>query len=337
MGERAVKAMPQQARSAVGAAETPGERFELLQSEVMAQQGVGATARFIDVATPALRVQLLEAGTGDPVLFVHGGNSAAISWAPLMARLAPRFHLLLPDRPGCGLTTRFDYRGVNLRSHGAEYLRGVLAALGLDRVALAGNSMGGFFAMALALAHPEMVSRLILLGEPAGSSGHLGRHLYHRLTGTRGINALLYATVLRPGKDAAAARAALARSGLVARPERIPEDLLECLAAAGQLPGAVQSWTTMVEQAFAPAGMGLLARRMTLTHALLPELDGLTAPTLFLWGDRDPLGSPEVGRVLAESMPHARLEVVQDAGHLAWLDQPELCAQAVADFLSEPS
>jgi pimeloyl-ACP methyl ester carboxylesterase len=322
--------------SAMSTHEAPAERFRRLQDAALTETGVAATSRFIDVRTPPLRVQLLEVGAGDPVLMVHGGNSVAMSWAPLLARLAPRFHLLMPDRPGCGLTTPFDYRGVDLRSHGAEFLRGVVDALGLERVAVAGNSMGGFFAMAFAMAYPEMVSKLVLLGEPAGSASDLGRRLrFHRLVGTRGLNSLLYATVLRPPKDAAGARAGLARSRLVADPGRVSDTLMECFAAAGQLPGAVRSWTTMLEQVFVPTGMGLFATRMTLTHALLPELDKLTAPTLFLWGDKDPLGTPDDGRRLVERMPRARLQVVRDASHLVWLDQPEVCAEAVAAFLAE--
>lgn len=324
-------------RASTTAHEAAGERFRRLQDAALAETGVATTSRFTDVRTPRLRLHLLEAGAGDPLLMIPG-NAVAAGWAPLLPRLAPRFHLLMPDRPGWGLTTRFNYRGVNLRSHGVELVRGIMDALGYERVALAGNSMGGFFAMAFAIAYPERVSRLVLLGEPAGSAGvragHLD-HLYHRLTGTRGINALLYATMLRPPTDAAAARAGLARGRIVADPSRVTHSLLECIAAGWQLPGAVRAWTTMVEQAVEPAGLGLFAKRMTLTHALLPELDKLTAPTLFLWGDKDPFGTPDDGRVLVDRMPHARLQVVEDASHAVWLDQPEICAEAVTAFLAE--
>jgi len=66
----------------------------------------------------------------------------------------------------------------------------------------------------------------------------------------------------------------------------------------------------------------------------VPELGRLTTPTLFLWGDKDPFGSPDAGRRLAAKMPHARLEVVRDASHLVWLDQPGACGDAVAAFLT---
>ncbi len=307
------------------------ERFRRLQDAVLAESSVAATSRFVNLSIPPLAVHILEAGAGEPVFMVHGGNSVAVSWGSLMGKLAPHLRLIMPDRPGCGLTTPFDCRGVNLRAHGTAFLHGVLEALGHRRVTLVGNSMGGFFAMAFAIAHPEMVSKLVLLGEPAGANGNPGR--FHRLVGTRGINALLYATALRPATNAAGARRGLAKSRLVADPNRVPDTLLECFAAAAHLPGAVNSWTSMVEQVFVPAGLGLFARETTVTHALIPELDRLVAPTLFLWGDKDPLGSPDDGRKLAAHMPYAELRVVEDAGHLPWLDQPEVCAEAILAFL----
>ncbi len=305
--------------------------FRRLQDAALAEAGVDVTSRFVDVSTPLLRVHLLEAGEGDPVLMVHGGNSVAASWAPLIAPLATQFHLLMPDRPGCGLTSGFDYRGIDLRGHGVAFLNGLVTALGCGRVALVGNSMGGFFALAFALAHPESVSKLVLLGEPAGADGDPG--LFHRLIGTRGVNTLLYATALRPPREAAGTRAGLRRSHLVADPDRVPEPLLQCLTAGARLPGAVHSWTTMVERAFDPPGLGLVAKKTTITHALLPELRNLATPTLFLWGDKDPFGSPGVGRMLAQEMPDARLQVIEDAGHLPWLDRPEYCAEGIAGFL----
>ena len=306
--------------------------FRAAQDAVLAETGVATKTSFIDVAAPPLKVQLLEAGSGDPVLMIHGGNSVAASWAPLLPRLSESFHLLMPDRPGCGLTTTFDYRGVDLRRHGSEFVSGVLDSLGLERAGLIGSSMGGCFATASAIDHPERVSALVLAGEPAGADGDPG--LFHRLVGTRGITAFLYATALRPAKDAVGARAGLTKGRLVAQPDRVSDPLYECFAAGARLPGATRSWRTMVERAFVPAGLGLLARRTTLTHALLPHLGRLVAPTLLLWGDKDPLGTVETGREIADAMPNARLTVVRDASHLVWIDQPDICADAIIDFLN---
>jgi pimeloyl-ACP methyl ester carboxylesterase len=310
------------------------ERFRRLQDAVLAETGTTVTSRFLDVRTPPLRVQLLEAGAGDPVVMIHGGNGFAASWAPVIASLAPRFHLLMPDRPGCGLTTAFSYRGVNLRRHGVEYIESLMDALGLERAAFVGNSIGGFFEMAFAIAHPERVSKLVLVGEPAGASGRVDSR-YHKLVGTRVINSLLFRTVLRPPVDTAGVRAGLAKGRLMAHPERLSEPMAEAIIAGAQLPGATRAWYTMLERAFDRPGLAIAAHRTVLTHDLIPDLGRLTAPTLFLWGDHDPLGTPDDGRLVAGHMPNARLEVVGDASHLAWLDQPDVCATSIAGFLAE--
>jgi pimeloyl-ACP methyl ester carboxylesterase len=192
--------------------------------------------------------------------------------------------------------------------------------------------MGGYFALAFALAAPERVGKLVLLGEPAGSSPEPST--FHRLVGTRGINTALYSTVLRPPKDGAGVRKGMARAKLVANVDRVPEPLLEALAAGASLPGAVVSWITMVERVADPPGSGLFASKFKGTFALRPELAKLEVPTLFLWGDKDPFGAPSVGVETAALMPQARVQVVTDAGHLPWLDQPDFCGQQVAAFLS---
>lgn len=306
--------------------------FDRMQRRLYAQRGLAATSRTVELRDPPVRVHVTEVGRGDPVILVHGGNSVAASWLPLVERLADRFHLVLPDRPGCGMTGPFDYRGVDLRRHGAAFIAGLMDGLGLDRAALAGNSMGGYFALAFAIAHPERVSRLVLLGEPAGSSERAP--LFHRLVGTRGLNTVLYATALRPPRDAAGLRRGWGRAALVVDADRVPEDLAECLAAGTRLPGATRSWTTMVERVFVPPGRGLFARELRATRALGPELGAITCPVVLLWGSQDPLGAPAVGRELAERMPDARLIKVPDAGHLPWIDQPDLCADVVRGVLA---
>ncbi|MFL5689774.1 MAG: alpha/beta fold hydrolase, partial [Chloroflexota bacterium] len=113
--------------------------------------------------------QVIEAGAGEPLLLVHGGMGNAADWASLMNRLATSRRVIAVDRPGHGLATPFDYRGVDLWRHAGGFLREVLDGLGLETVDVAGNSMGGMWSIALAEAHPERVRHLILIGAPAGS------------------------------------------------------------------------------------------------------------------------------------------------------------------------
>jgi pimeloyl-ACP methyl ester carboxylesterase len=298
------------------------ERFLRAQNLLLASNGNGVNSRFVQIAEPKLRVQVLEGGQGEPVLLLHGGNGMAAQWEPLLSRLSSGFHIYAPDRPGCGLTDMFNYRDVPLREHEVNFVRTTMDALGLKTANLVGNSMGGYFALVFALAHPERVKRLITVGEPAGSSATIPTA--NRLLAMRGLNGLMYATVMKPGPSATYEGF---KRILVAHPDRLSPAYLDCCTAASEIPGATESWLTLLEDCHITGGQS------TLTYSLRPELHKLSMPTLLIWGDKDSFGSPSLAKEMAQSMPDGRAEVVPDAGHLAWLDQPETVAGLIANFL----
>jgi pimeloyl-ACP methyl ester carboxylesterase len=305
-------------------ARDPGaeERFLRAQDLLLAGNGNCVHSRFVQIAEPSLRVQVLEGGQGEPVLLLHGGDGVAAQWEPLLSRLSSGFHIYAPDRPGCGLTDMFNYRDVPLLEHAVNFVRTTMDALGLKTANLVGNSMGGYFALVFALAYPERVKRLVTVGEPAGSSATIPTG--NRLLAMRGLNGLMYATVMRPGVSATYEGF---KRILVAHPDRLSPAYLDCCTAASEIPGATESWLTLLEDCSITSG------RSTLTYSLRPELPKLSMPTLLIWGDKDSFGPPSLAKEMAQSIPHGRAEVVPDAGHLAWLDQPETVAGLIANFL----
>lgn len=305
---------------------TAEDRFVTAQTRLFQEMGTRVRSRFLAIQTPAAaveRVHVIEAGDGGkpPVLLIHGGNSLAAAWAPLLGLLQDDLHLYAPDRPGCGLTDKLDYHGVPFNEHAVAFVGSVLDGLGLQRVSLVGNSMGGYWALLYALAHPERVERLALVGEPAGSSRRPS--LRHRLISIPRLNRLLFATALKPRRE----RARQHLQMLVAHPERLSEAFLDMTYAGAVLPGAERAWLSMME-CVAP-----MLRAPKLTYALKPELSRLRCPTLFIWGERD-FCSPSWGKALCGQIPQARIEVLPDAGHLAWLDAPQQVADMLYAFLS---
>jgi pimeloyl-ACP methyl ester carboxylesterase len=121
---------------------------------------------------------------------------------------------------------------------------------------------------------------------------------------------------------------------LVADINRVPADYLECMDAAAMIPGAIESWITMIERVFPLPGAAILSGASQCTYKLRPELAHLNVPTLFLWGDKDTFAPPSFGQEMAQLMPNGQCEVVADAGHLVWLDKLDLCAERVGSFLS---
>jgi pimeloyl-ACP methyl ester carboxylesterase len=108
--------------------------------------------------------------------------------------------------------------------------------------------------------------------------------------------------------------------------ERLPAEYFQMLAASQELPDYATAWLTLVERC--------LWLRGALPSVRLDEeeLRRVQQPTLFVWGERDVFGGPEIGRRAARIMPSAEIEVVS-GGHLPWLDEPSACAEAVSRFL----
>ena len=286
-------------------------RYRRAQERVLAKYAVEARSRSVRLRTPALQAHVLVAGRGEPLVLIHGGGAEAAQFAPLLGGLQGNVHCFAPDRPGCGLSDKIDYVGVPFRQHIVDFMTSLLDELRLPKAALAGNSMGGYWSLVFALAAPERVTKVVLLGGVAGSSAPPSRRLPNSpqpsLENAKG----LYQALMADGARA---------SG----------EMVEMEYASKCLPGASLGWDSMLEQLWRE-GVGTAG----LTYALRPELKNLKPRTLFLWGDKDIEGPPSLAQEMAALAPRATCEIVTDAGHLVWLDQPELCTRRMIDFLKQ--
>src|ERR1700760_4262020 len=139
--------------------------FEQAESRLFDACGVQVTSRRVRLADPSLTVRVLDTGEGPPLVLVHGSGMSASTWAPLMPHLAPR-RLIALDLPGFGLSDPFDYSGRALRQHAVAQLTSLLDALGLDRVPVVGTSLGGMWALSMAVAAPDRTTAVASLGGP---------------------------------------------------------------------------------------------------------------------------------------------------------------------------
>jgi 2-hydroxymuconate-semialdehyde hydrolase len=118
------------------------------------------------VRTGAFETNVHDRGTGAPVVFIHGsgpGVSAWANWRGVVPVLSERFRVIAPDMVGFGFTDR-PAGIVYDRAVWVRQAIDLLDALGLERVDIVGNSFGGAIALALAIAHPERVRRMVLMG-----------------------------------------------------------------------------------------------------------------------------------------------------------------------------
>jgi pimeloyl-ACP methyl ester carboxylesterase len=249
---------------------------------------------------------------------VHGGGSCAVEWAPLLPELAPTRRWVLVDRPGHGYSYRIDYSGLDFRRAAVEYMLDLLDGLGVARASFVANSMGGYFALCLALAHPERVDQLVLLGAPAGIDRWIPPAL--RLMGLPWFNRSLFRMMRNPSTETI--REQLFERLLVAHPERVDSALIEAVIRNSGLPGAELAWRTLLESVLTPLGF----RRR---YGIREEVASLSSKTTFVWGDKDAFSAPSSGRALARNMHDAQFIELPDAGHLPWLDAPAECAKYV--------
>jgi pimeloyl-ACP methyl ester carboxylesterase len=144
-------------------------------------------SRYVEVGT-GRRVHLLEMGAGPPVVLLHAPGTSAGLFLPLLNELKV-VRALAPDRPGQGPSDPIGLPRDRYRETAVAWLDGLVDALKLDAAALLGNSGGAVWALWYALAHPDRVKQLVLLGPPAMPMTRLP--LPVRLIATPGVGELL--------------------------------------------------------------------------------------------------------------------------------------------------
>ncbi len=272
--------------------------------------------RFRTVATRRGRLSSLEAGSGPPLVAVHGLGATKGSFLPTVAALSARHRVIALDLPGFGDSDKPIGASYDARF----FARAVIAladALELDRIHLIGNSLGGRVALEVGLLHPDRVDRLVLLCPSLAWRRERPWAPLVRLT--------------RP------------ELGLVQiAPRRLVEAIVHRL-----IPGADEGWTAAGVDEFLRAYLtpaGRAAFYAAARHIYLEEphgdegfwsrLRGLAPDALFVWGRRDRLVPIAFERHVADALPRARhLEL--DCGHVPQIELPRQTHAAVGEFLGE--
>jgi pimeloyl-ACP methyl ester carboxylesterase len=292
--------------------------FELQRLSMFERYGLHAHSRWI-VDDLGRRIYVAERGGMErPVVLIHGGLTQGGDWCFMAGRLSG--HVVIPDRPGWGLTYRIDHRRVDFREASVQWLGTLLDGLELNEVDLVGASTGGFVAAMFALAQPKRVTHLVLVGGTMGLQHELP--LVLRLMGHPVAGRLMSRMKVT---DPEVHRKRVFAT-LVVHPEAVPLDFLQIDIDAWALDGAAQSAYTMMRSISTLRGY-----RPNIMIA--DQMARLSCPTLFLWGDADSYVPLSVGQHVADTMPDAQFQMVPDAGHSPHVDQPAMVAEAIETFI----
>lgn len=286
-----------------------GFRRDLPVDELVPRYGA-EPSRFVEVE--GVRVHYRDQGSGPPLLLIHGTSSSLHTWDAWTAQLADHRRVVRLDLPGFGLTgpaPDHDYRAARY----ARFVARFLERLGIDRVDVAGNSLGGRVAMELTLAHPERVRRLVLV-DAAGLSGQKPPPVF-RLARIPGLNALLRWVTPR----------FMVRHNVeevYGVPSRVDEALVDRYQAMLLRAG---NRAALIDRLTGPRDRDLDA-----------HLAEIHVPTLLLWGARDRWIPLSFGRRLERGIAGAELRVYDDAGHVPMEEKPLETARDVETFLAAP-
>lgn len=263
------------------------------------------------IRTGTFETNVLEAGSGAPVLFIHGsgpGVSAWANWRLVIPELAKGRRVIAPDMVGFGFTDRPAGIAYTMDTWVRQALD-LLDALDLPRVDLVGNSFGGALALALATRHPERVRRLVLMGS-VGAPFEI----------TPGLDAVWGYTpsfeTMRALLDIFAYSRAL-----------VTDELAQLRYQASIRPGFQESFAAMF-----PA-----PRQRWVDAMCSPEaaIRALPHQTLVVHGREDQVIPLANSLTLANWIPRAQLHVFGQCGHWTQIEHAARFSKLVADFLAE--
>jgi 3-oxoadipate enol-lactonase len=245
-----------------------------------------------------------ELGRGSPLILIHGIADDHRVWRKALPELVLRHRVLLYDIRGHGQSTIGNPDGT-LAQLGAD-LGALMDAIGLERAAVAGFSLGGTIAMRLAIDHPEKVDVLFAVA----TSSRVGSAAEQWYTD----------------------RAAMATPDLKATIDRDTVDAYHIS------PGELEEGLAIRRQSTQdPAGYRNAARAMAGLRVvpLDPELVKIRARTLIVCADLDQNCPPRAGEIIAAGIPDSTMEIISGSGHMLPAEKPQELAGLVVGFLRE--
>jgi pimeloyl-ACP methyl ester carboxylesterase len=267
-----------------------------------------------------LELSYHDVGEGPAVVLLHGSGPGVTGWANFGANLpvlAPHLRCIVLDQPGFGQSSRQEKYERNYLRISADALGGLLDALGLETVALLGNSMGGDVAVRYTLDNPKRVSKLMLMGPGGTGASILGPSPSEGITRLMEFNA-----------DPTREKIIAWLKTMVFDARLVDDALIEARFAAATEPGAVKNLQDAYATFYDPA--------MAEPAPLWGEVHKIRQPVLMCWGRDDRVAPVEGALFPARRMAKADLRIYSRCGHWVQIERKADFERAAIEFLGEP-
>lgn len=256
-------------------------------------------------------VYYYEGGTGQTVLLVHGFGAEKHIWAKFAKELTSKYHVIIPDLPGHGKTTRLQTASYSYQNQ-VERLYRFMETLQLDNIHLAGNSMGGQIVSIFSAQYPQKLSTLALFDSAGVKSPQMSDS--RKVLMKTGVNVLLvnnseeFDRYLEYG---------------VFKPQFIPGPVKKLLVAdlITHRPFNAKIWNDLVKYPV----------------PLEPLLPRIQAPTMIFWGEADRIIHVSSVGVFERYIKNHQSAIIKECGHVPMFEKPKETAGIYLKFMSQNS
>jgi pimeloyl-ACP methyl ester carboxylesterase len=275
----------------------------------MAPRAASLESKFLTVE--GVRLHYQELGTGYPVICIHGagpGASAESNFKLNTPAFSEKFRVILYDMPQYGKSAKVVLTEPRLK-YNARILDGFMAAVGIDKAHIVGNSMGGQVAMRFGIDYPDRLSRVVIIG----SGGVTPIFAPSPVEGVK--------LIARYYKGSGPSR------------EKLRELLSTILYDASFL--TEETFEERYQASIDPETVELFGKRQgeMPRENLGPDLPKLKAKLLAVWGMDDRFGALDVGLQITRTVPDGRMHIFTKCGHWAQVEHAAEFNRLVIDFL----
>lgn len=263
------------------------------------------------------KIFYIKRGEGKPLILIHGYGAGIWVWEKQIESLSQYYQVIALDLIGHGFSDRpiIEYNPENY----IFFFKGFMENIGIKKATLIGNSMGGGMAWAMAICHPEMVDRLVLINSISPNViNELKGNSFRRLLFIRNIPFLLYLAIALRNKDSIKR----VLMDCVSNDQLIVEEVLN-----RQYEISIIKGTTWVLYSTFKNGRNALKYKR--------KLSLITHPTLLIWGQEDEILPVSVGEYLHRAIPRSKFYLIHDCGHIPMWEKPKEVNELIINFLRE--